>query len=82
LGLIEGVRYLVDGAAPAQVARLMALLGAPCTPTNIVALDPTEDYRVKDLHVASLGAAKPATRRRAFERSASMRLGAFQIRAR
>ena len=54
------VRYLVDGAPPPQVTELLALLGAPCTPSNMVALDLALDYRVKNLHVASLGAAKPA----------------------
>ena len=59
-GLTGPVRYLVDGPPPPQVTELMALLRATCTHSNMMTLDPSLDYRVKNLHVASLGAAKPA----------------------
>jgi capsular polysaccharide biosynthesis protein len=74
-GLAGSVRYLVDGTPPPQVTELLDLIGAPCTPSNMVSLDPRADYRVRNLYVASLGAAKPAITTASFEKLRERVLG-------
>jgi capsular polysaccharide biosynthesis protein len=53
-------RYLADGEPQSQIYELLAFLDVPSAPSNLMFLNPANDYRVRNRRVASLGSSKPA----------------------